>query len=110
MIKPILLTFVIANSLEDGDVRLVDGNVISEGRVDIFYNGQWGTVCNDNWDINNAIVVCRQLDYFAENQRYFGGGTGPIYMDDVNCTGNEESLNQCEFPGWGLTLSIPRAT
>ena len=96
-------TFI--SNLENGDVRLVDGNHISEGRVEIFYNGQWGTVCDDNWDILDATVVCRQLNYFTATRAWpgahFGWGTGPIHMDDLNCTGNEIGLNQCKFRGWG---------
>ena len=84
----------------------MDGNVISEGRVEIFYGDQWGTVCDDEWDIRDATVVCRQLNYpsatKAWHSAHFGLGTGPIYMDDVKCKGNETSLNQCEFRGWGF--------
>ena len=84
----------------------MDGNVISEGIVEIFYSGQWGTVCDDDWDMRDATVVCRQLNYpaatRARHSAHFGLGTGPIYMADVNCKGNETRLNQCEFRGWGF--------
>ena len=48
---------------ESGRVRLVGRDVITEGRVQVCYNGTWGAVCNDFWDDNDARVVCRQLGH-----------------------------------------------
>ncbi|MCA9528428.1 MAG: hypothetical protein KC549_19220 [Myxococcales bacterium] len=87
----------------EGDVRLVDGPGPNHGRVEVYHEGQWGTVCDDSWDINDANVVCRQLGYpaAAEAFQQFGGGADPIWLDDVNCAGNEGGLAQCPASPWG---------
>ena len=76
------------------------------GRVEVYYNGAWGTVCDDSWDINDAQVVCRQLKYkYAIRAIQSGGasvGSGRIWLDDMKCTGNEESLRLCAHSGWGI--------
>ena len=74
--------------------------------MEVFYNGTWGTVCDDHWDLDDAIVVCRQLGFgraiVAFKWAAFGPGNGKIWMDDVTCTGNERSLTECSHSGWGI--------
>ena len=76
------------------------------GRVEVFYKGQWGTICDDSWDMNDAIVVCRQLGYLyavRALQGYHGvpDGSGQIWLDDVSCSGKEKTLASCPHSGWG---------
>ncbi|KAF1380092.1 hypothetical protein PFLUV_G00182890 [Perca fluviatilis] len=90
----------------DGQIRLTgSGSTRCSGRVEIYYNNIWGTVCDDNWDLNDAEVVCRQLGcdtaLSAPQSARFGVGTGQIWLDDVACTGNERSLTQCKHSGFG---------
>ena len=95
-----------ADNEPDIPVRLVGGSVSTEGRVEVFYRGEWGTICDDNWDINEAQVVCRQLGYdiafAAYSEAKFGEGSGTIWMDELQCNGNEQNiLEDCRFNGWG---------
>ena len=83
----------------EGSVRLVAGDTLLEGRVEVFLLGQWGTVCDYNWDLYDATVVCHQLSYLraVEAPRYsvFGAGSGPSWYRYVYCTGTELNLTQC---------------
>jgi len=85
-------------------LRLVGGSWKGKGRVEIFYNGYWGTICDDYWDINDARVVCRALGYpdaiSAVRSAYFGQGSGYIWLDNVHCVGNESSIENCPHNGW----------
>eukprot|EP00117_Sycon_ciliatum_P037013 scpid48558/ scgid1506/ Neurotrypsin; Serine protease 12 len=74
---------------------------VAVGRLEVFHNGQWGTVCDDFFDYNDALVACRQLGFAgvgqiltaASDHRWMG--SGPIWMDDLQCSGSEASLQQC---------------
>ena len=85
-------------------IRLADGNSQYSGRVEIYRNGAWGTVCDDNWTIINAQVVCRQLGYGSNSASVdfnVPAGTGPILMDDVNCSNSQNNLLECPLNGFG---------
>ena len=47
---------------------MVNGTTANQGRLEICFNGVWGTVCDDSWTNNNAKVVCRQLGYNTDGE------------------------------------------
>ena len=74
--------------------------------MEVYFNGSWGTVCDDDWDITDGSVVCRELGYgvatSAPHSAAYGQGSGQIWMDDVHCTGSEKRLSSCPFSGRGI--------
>jgi deleted-in-malignant-brain-tumors protein 1 len=83
---------------------LANGASAREGRVEIFYSDRWGSVCQNNFDILDARVVCRQLGYSTDNvQVYrnaaFGEWGGKIWLDEVECQGSEVRLEYCPYYG-----------
>ena len=80
-------------------IRLVGGVTPLEGRVEIFLLGQWGTVCDNNWDLADATVVCLQLGFLravgAPTSATFGAGSGPSWFSNVGCVGTELTLTEC---------------
>lgn len=85
-------------------MQLVEGFGRCSGRIEVYFEGAWCTVCDDQWDESEAQVVCRQLGcgaaVSAPGEARFGQGSGPILLDEVQCSGAEASLAQCSHAGW----------
>jgi deleted-in-malignant-brain-tumors protein 1 len=101
------LRTIVTRSLFAGDwpeLRLVGGAGRCSGRVEVFHQEAWGTVCDDLWDLKEAEVVCRQLRcgeaISALGKAHFGAGSGDIFLDNLQCAGVERSLGQCAHSGW----------
>lgn len=86
-------------------MRLVGGTLPREGRLEIYHDGKWGTICDDFWDDKDASVACRHLGYgdngIALHRAKFGAGSGPIWLDNVDCSGSEEHIEDCKSNDWG---------
>ena len=117
---------IVNTSCATGDVHLADDNHDKRGRVEICYQGQWGTVCDDGWSSTDARVVCNQLGYsslgidrirtsifvfliilhctgaIVLSRGQYHEGSGPILLDNVGCHGTETSLLECSHPGIGV--------
>ena len=85
------------SAVHDGALRLVDGLSSREGRVEVYHFGQWGAVSSYQWDLLDAIVVCRQLNYSTAvtTEEYSCNSSTPVWLSSVQCTGLESKLTQC---------------
>ena len=97
----------------DNRIRLVEGSLYNEGRVEVYYNGEWGTVCDDGWDDTDAGVVCRQMGFGSSGTAIgsagFGQGSGPILLDSVLCIGDESTLARCLHLGINVARNCSHA-
>ncbi|MBZ3891231.1 Antigen WC1.1 [Sciurus carolinensis] len=86
-------------------LRLRGGDSRCSGRVEVWHEGSWGTVCDDSWSLAEAEVVCQQLGcgsaLEAPGEAAFGHGNGSIWLDEVQCRGREPSLWACAAAPWG---------
>ncbi len=89
-------------AVEEGSVKLTGGAHGLQGFLQVYVNGKWGTVCNDEWDKNDADVVCRQLGasggaMFTESKHPFGtiNSSLPVHISMVKCEGKERKLTDC---------------
>lgn len=73
--------------------------------MEVFHDGQWGTVCDDHWSIREVDVVCREMDcgtsLEANHRAFYGEGSGMIWLDNIACKGAETSLAHCKHLGFG---------
>ena len=101
------------DTVAEGSVRLVGGDTTLEGRVEVFLLGHWGTVCDNSWDILDAIVVCRQLGNLqaveAPGYAAFGAGSGPSWYYSLYCTGTERNLTECSKSTYNLGSACPHS-
>ena len=84
------------------EVRLMGGAHRCEGRVEVKHQGEWGTVNDHNWNLEEAAVLCRQLGcgtaIDAPRGAHFGPGIGPIWFQYIYCKGTESVLTACTYP------------
>ena len=103
----LLLTVVpIVPAEQDGALRLVDGGVPRCGCVEVFYDGQWGTILGDDgWNTFAGDVVCRQLGYTGAQSLFkngcYGEGQDPTWLFNLTCKTNSSSILECAHSGWG---------
>ncbi|XP_069083354.1 CD5 antigen-like [Pleurodeles waltl] len=88
------------------EIRLVNAGDECSGRIEVRHGKRWGTVCDTDWDMKDAEVVCRHLGCGSAlralmNNEMFGGGLLPVWLSQVQCTGAETSFFDCPHGEWG---------
>ena len=88
----------------EGDLRIEGGSSDSRGRLEIFHDGVWGGVCDDDFGHVDAGVACRQLGYatgVASSDFFPLPSERAFWLDNLGCTGTESQLSDCPHRGWG---------
>jgi len=74
--------------------------------VEVHHNDEWGTVCDNGWDLNDAQVVCSELGFgnavAARHGAFYGEGSRQIWLDELQCIGTEWTIRNCTHKGWGV--------
>ena len=101
------LKTTVKENCEDGNIRLSNGTSPLEGRVEVCFNNAWGTVCDHSFSSSDANVACTQLGYIFNGTELltiseFSPATGPIFLDELACNGNEKSVLKCGGSAPGL--------
>ena len=90
------------------------GDQSNNGRVQIYYNGQWGGVCDGGWGYKDGMVACRQLGYGGITAAVTGSKYGaapdeePLYLNNMRCSGQEPGLSYCTSDKVGVAY-CPRS-
>lgn len=111
LLIPKLLFFITFHTA----IRLVkDGHItnLPEGRVEVVYNGQWGRICGDGWDINDANVLCKQLYNSSAESVSTDINSGPSMgiLSNFECDGDEQNIFECPHMPWGkYNCTLPDA-
>ncbi len=97
----------------DISIRLQGSSVPNAGRVEVLYAGIWGAISRRNWDINAATVACRQLGYQAGAEAaltniVYGRVSGPVWLTNLQCSGNENNLMSCSHDVIGNKSRLQR--
>ena len=74
--------------------------------MEVYHNGEWGTVCDDGWDLNDAQVVCSELAIgnaiAARHNAFYGEGNGTVLLKNIECIGSELLIENCSHGKWGI--------
>ena len=100
-----VLIFFTLVYVSDGSIQLKGGLHPSEGRIEIYHNGIWGTICDWYFNLIDGQAICRQLGYSQVltiyGSAHYNEGYGPVWLSDINCPNSAMSFKECQHSGWG---------